>query len=240
MATNDAVNVGLSGVTGTGNFVGATSPILITPTLGVATGTSLKFSGNNGLIDSNGNELLALSPTASAVNYWTIANAATAGNPILSMTGSDSNIIGYLQGKGTGTIAVKGTGTNDSAAAGYVGEYISSQILFASATSLTTATVKNVTSISLTAGDWDVSGQVSVTSSIATQAVSCAISTTSATLPDFSVYSTIGATTVSVSMIMSTQRINISSTTTVYLVAEASFSGGTCTACGFIGARRAR
>lgn len=34
MATNDAINVGLSGVTGTGNFVGSTSPSLTTPTLG--------------------------------------------------------------------------------------------------------------------------------------------------------------------------------------------------------------
>lgn len=34
MATNDAVNVGLSGVTGSGNFVGATSPTLVTPALG--------------------------------------------------------------------------------------------------------------------------------------------------------------------------------------------------------------
>jgi hypothetical protein len=34
MATNDSVNAGLSGVTGTGNFVGATSPTLITPALG--------------------------------------------------------------------------------------------------------------------------------------------------------------------------------------------------------------
>lgn len=34
MATNNAVNVGLSGSTGTGNFVGSTSPTLITPVLG--------------------------------------------------------------------------------------------------------------------------------------------------------------------------------------------------------------
>ncbi|CAB4127704.1 hypothetical protein UFOVP93_42 [uncultured Caudovirales phage] len=34
MATNDSVNAGLSGVTGTGNFVGSTSPTLVTPALG--------------------------------------------------------------------------------------------------------------------------------------------------------------------------------------------------------------
>jgi len=240
MATNDAVNVGLSGVTGTGNFVGATSPTLITPVLGVATATSLKFSGNNGLIDSNGNELLALSPTGSAVNYLTLANAAASGLPSLIATGSDSNISWTLQGKGTGTAAIKGTSTNDSAAAGYVGEYISSQILFASATSLTTATAKNVTSISLTAGDWDVTGHVSILASVAAQAVSVGINTTSATLPDFSVYSNIGATVTSAGFTIVPQRISISSTTTVYLVALVSFATGTATACGLIGARRVR
>lgn len=240
MATNDAVNVGLSGVTGSGNFVGATSPTLITPVLGVATATSLKFSGNNGLIDSNGNELLALSPTGSAVNYLTLANAAASGLPSLIATGSDSNISWTLQGKGTGTAAIKGTGTNDSAAAGYVGEYISSQILFASAVSLTTATTKNVTSISLTAGDWEVSGNVSVLASIAVQAVAVGISTTSATLPDFSVYSSIGTTVTSAGLTIVPQRISLSATTTVYLVALVSFASGTVTACGLIGARRLR
>lgn len=37
MATNNAVNVGLSGSTGSGNFVGATSPVLVTPNLGTPT-----------------------------------------------------------------------------------------------------------------------------------------------------------------------------------------------------------
>lgn len=34
MATNNGVNVGLSGATGTGNFVGSNSPTLVTPALG--------------------------------------------------------------------------------------------------------------------------------------------------------------------------------------------------------------
>jgi hypothetical protein len=240
MATNDSVNVGLSGITGSGTFVGASSPTLITPILGVATATSLKFSGNNGLIDSNGNELLSLSPTASSVDYWTIANAATGGNPTLSMSGSDTNIIGYLQGKGTGTIATKGTGTNDSAPSGYIGQFVSSQIVYGSAISITTATVTNITSISLTAGDWDVSGQVSFVPSVAFNAVAAAINTTSATLPDFSLYSLVQATLSSVALAVVMQRISISSTTTVYLIGQVSFATGSATACGFIGARRVR
>jgi hypothetical protein len=46
MATVNQVGVGLSGSTGTGTFVGSTSPTLITPTLGVVTATSINFGGN--------------------------------------------------------------------------------------------------------------------------------------------------------------------------------------------------
>ncbi len=46
MATNNQVNVVLSGSTGTGNFVGANTPTLITPVLGAATATSINFGGS--------------------------------------------------------------------------------------------------------------------------------------------------------------------------------------------------
>ena len=41
MTTNNAVNVGLSGSTGTGNFVGSTSATLVTPLLGTPTSGNL-------------------------------------------------------------------------------------------------------------------------------------------------------------------------------------------------------
>lgn len=46
MTTNNIINVPLSGSTGTGNFVGANTPTLITPALGVATATSINFGGS--------------------------------------------------------------------------------------------------------------------------------------------------------------------------------------------------
>ena len=47
MATNNnAVNVTLKQQTGTGKFVGDTSPTLVTPTLGVASATSINFGDN--------------------------------------------------------------------------------------------------------------------------------------------------------------------------------------------------
>jgi len=57
----------------------------------------------------------------------------------------------------TDAVYTKGTNTNDSPAAGYVGEIVTSTVTtFANIT--TTATFQNITSISLTAGHWIVAG----------------------------------------------------------------------------------
>ena len=64
-----------------------------------------------GMLDVNGNsigdgtlELLKFSETGSAVNEFTIANASTGNNPVLSATGGDSNVGIEFTTKGTGTI----------------------------------------------------------------------------------------------------------------------------------------
>jgi hypothetical protein len=54
--------------------------------------------------DSNANELLTFTTTASAVNQLTIANAATGGAPTISTTGGDTNINLLLTAKGTGVV----------------------------------------------------------------------------------------------------------------------------------------
>jgi hypothetical protein len=64
-----------------------------------------------GQLDVNGNaigdgtlELLKFVETASAVNEFTITNAATGNNPVLSATGGDTNVGLEFTAKGTGTI----------------------------------------------------------------------------------------------------------------------------------------
>ena len=64
-----------------------------------------------GQLDVNGNaigdgtlELLKFSETGSAVNEFTIANASTGNNPVLSATGGDSNVGIEFTTKGTGYI----------------------------------------------------------------------------------------------------------------------------------------
>jgi hypothetical protein len=56
------------------------------------------------ILDVNGLELFNLTATGSAVNEFTVANAATGGAPVLSATGSDTNIGITLTPKGSGAV----------------------------------------------------------------------------------------------------------------------------------------
>ena len=60
------------------------------------------------ILDTNGNELALLTATGSAVNEFTVANAATGNGPTLSATGGDSNIDLDLLAKGNGHVTVRG------------------------------------------------------------------------------------------------------------------------------------
>ena len=144
------------------------------------------------------------------------------------------------------TGGIVGTTTNNNAAAGSVGEVISSTVLAASAVALTTGVAANVTSISLTAGDWDVSGVIGYIGgggcNIA-YAIS-AIGTTSTGLGDQSQWTMTGpnnpAAATNIGSSIFTRRISLSTTTTIYLVAQSSFSVGSLSAGGYIQGRRVR
>lgn len=144
------------------------------------------------------------------------------------------------------TGGIVGTTTNNSASAGYVGEYMVSTVASGSAVSLTSGSSTVVTSLSLTAGDWDVSGNVGFlqTSAVCTfVAVQCS---TSSTVGDISVYasSTGSGTTVGndTSLVAPSYRINLSTPTTINLLALCSFTGAgaAMSGCGRLSARRRR
>jgi hypothetical protein len=56
------------------------------------------------VLDTNGNELIKVTATGSAVNELTVANAATSNSPVLSASGNDTNIGITLTPKGTGVV----------------------------------------------------------------------------------------------------------------------------------------
>lgn len=142
-----------------------------------------------------------------------------------------------------------GTSTNDNASAGNVGEYLSATLAAGSAVSLVTATGKTVTSVSLTAGDWDVDGVVDFISGATTNIVVLASgsSSTADTIGADNTYGSIyNAATgivyggVTIRTLIPTQRVSIAGTTTFFLIAQATFSVSTLTAHGLIRARRVR
>lgn len=151
------------------------------------------------------------------------------------------------------TGGIVGTTTNDVADAGKVGEIISSTVAFASAVSMTSTVAANVTSISLTAGDWEISSSVGTDANTTTtiSRVYAAVSTTSATMPSYP--GTIGSQGSGVNLLQWTTAadtdiiatipnctLKLSGTTTVYLVANYIFATSTLKAYGAIVARRVR
>lgn len=142
-----------------------------------------------------------------------------------------------------GGLPIQGTNTNNSAAAGYVGEVITAA---GANVSLTTATVANIASITLTPGDWDVTalGQfVSLSGGITLTNMILHISDVSGELAG-TAYRRIIETSISTTGQFrppgSTIRVSTASNLTLYLVARAVFSTGGVNAQGEIWARRAR
>jgi len=94
-----------------------------TITLPDATGNVLldskaAFANGSSIIDDDDKGYITFSKTSSAVNGITVANAATGGNasaststaPIVSASGTDTNIDFALLPKGTGHVAIRSTG----------------------------------------------------------------------------------------------------------------------------------
>ncbi len=64
------------------------------------------------LYDTGDNELVAFDTVATAVNYLSIANAATGNGPEINALGDNDNIDIEMNPKGTGGVAIGGTGTS--------------------------------------------------------------------------------------------------------------------------------
>ena len=147
-----------------------------------------------------------------------------------------------------------GTQTNDNAASGIVGEIITATVVSGSAVALTTTVTANVTSISLTTGDWDITAQVDflIGATTSLTQLNSSISLTTGTLSPQTGGSGLGtdatATANWAAMIPAGNifqnagpvRLSISATTTVFLVAQSTFTISTNAAYGTIRARRMR
>jgi hypothetical protein len=270
---------------GTGDIVLAASPSITINTVactvggsctitataaGITVGTTTVSSGTTGYLLYNnagtlGNEsiasLLASPPaiggtTPAAGSFTTLSSSGAATLSSLGVT----NAITPSQ-----TAGIVGTTTNNSANSGSVGEYVSSTVLVGSAVTLPNSTVENVTSVSLTAGDWDCSGNTWFAtngsgSGVAGPSFAGWINTTSATEPTApgaggfqQLYLPTPPTSVvifavstnMIGMPTGTIRESLSTTTTVYLGAASGYTqagAGTTSVLGFgfLGCRRVR
>lgn len=148
---------------------------------------------------------------------------------------------------------ITGVATNSNASAGQVGEVITATVASGSSVSLSNGAGTNIASISLTAGDWDVSGQIDfILAGVTATLFQSGISLTSATLPTQPGGGGLGTDGLANVPLLTTVlsatygqpcgpvRVSVASTTTVFLVADGTFSVGTLTAYGTIYARRMR
>jgi hypothetical protein len=147
-----------------------------------------------------------------------------------------------------GFMPLQGVTDGSNAPAGQVGEVISSVVPSPGVAIATTQVGVNVTSINLTAGDWDVCGEVWVALGTGGGTnIYAGISLTSATLPAApalnnartAIMASLTASTTP-ELALRTCRISVTATTTVYLIAQLGFPSGAPTAYGMIWARRAR
>lgn len=224
--------------TGTSNLVGATSPTLVTPNIGTPSAGTLTSctglpiagiaslgTGVSTLMAGTSSGTVGLAGTTSPTFITPVLGAATATSIAFNPT----------------TGGIVGTTAADAAGAGKVGEVITSAV---TAQAISNSTLTNVTSISLTAGDWEVYGQiVTVPNSGTTQTnVQCCINATSATRDSLSMGAISTSLTASNScgVQASPIRVNVSGTTTYYLVAYVAYASSTLTIGGSITARRRR
>jgi hypothetical protein len=140
-----------------------------------------------------------------------------------------------------------GTTTNDNAGSGQVGEYFTAQVLQSASIPLTTNTAINICQITLSPGDWGVSGNAGFDCTGAGgTSFSCGISVVSAQLPQsgtpMNSVTYGGNTTVThTNMPIPATRISLASPAIIYLVASSIFPGAvSTTAYGSMNARRIR
>lgn len=149
----------------------------------------------------------------------------------------------------TSAVTIRGTTTNDSAATGFVGEYVES-VQSTNTNTAADGVFDDLVSISLTAGDWDVTGTLRFINNGATW-TSANIGVSSAAGNDTTglvsgsnnfagQWASSSTTPILHSLYVPTYRVSLTATTTYYLKRMANFSAGTPQTRGRLSARRVR
>jgi hypothetical protein len=197
-------------------------------------------ANNTATLGSDGKIFVPVFPAGS--NATPLANGTAA--PGVAITWSRND---HVHPTDSSRMPIKGTVAADQAAAGNVGENLAASQT--TAVSLTTNVTANIATLALTPGDWAVSGVVVFNPVQAPSALAAAVATASATLPtaaqvaagtgNMTQYRLTFANGVTQTMQTGICRVNVSTNTNVFLAAQGTFNS-TCTATGYISARRVR
>lgn len=238
-AARTNLGLGTAAVVNTGTS-GTTIPLLSAANTWALAQTFTVRPTFNGATPWDGSNLASPATTTGNLSQFAATTSAQLAGVLSDETGTGVSVFGTSPTITTPNIV--GITNASNAAAGSVGEVISSAVTSTSVP--TTGVAQNLTSIPLTAGDWDVQGFVNfgAAGTTTTTQVLAGANTVSATLPASNHYSQfVGSfpTGANVPVPVPYTRVNVSSATTVYLVVEAVFGTSTMTAQGFISARRA-
>ena len=206
-----------------------------TLTLAGTDGTTMTFPGTSDTVVTLGatQTLTNKTLTAPAIGAATGTSLVLTGGGISFATSGQGHI---------------GTTTNDNANAGVVGEYAETVVLVGSAVSITTNTAKDIATLALTAGDWDIDGVMyflpaaTTSLSIMVASISATLNTLDTTSGKFAedVRTAYVPGTGQISLAIPPYRLSLSGSVTQHFVAQATFTVSTMTAYCIIRARRVR
>lgn len=176
----------------------------------------------------------------SAADAFVISNSTTPGTDDALSISTAEVVTLPVQG------IIHGTSTNDSAAAGFVGEYVSS-VISSNANFPTSNQFGDGTSISLTAGDWDVTATIMSTANSATVtswdlgiSITTGNSATGLVFGDNAFQQAVPTSVFNTTMSVPAHRRSLSGTTTIYLKVRAVYTVATPQYVCRLSARRVR
>lgn len=261
LAGTDGKTVTYNATTTFGGVDGKTFTLNNSLTFAGTDGTTMTFQGTDTYVGRATTDTLTNKTfdTAGAGNAFKIngvtitANTGTGSNVLATSPTLITPVLGVATATSINGATVSpghhsGEPSNGNAAAGEIGEYIESVIAAGSAVSLVSGAQKDVTTISLSAGDWDVSGVVNwipasgTTYTNITASISLTANTNDITNGRFTGFAGSSQTPGAVGWgnPVGPLRFSLTTPTTIHLIAGATFGTSTMSAYGLLRARRAR
>jgi hypothetical protein len=240
--TGSIVNADLVAGTLTNTAINASAAIALSK-LAAVTASRVLVSDSSGNVSASSvtSTTLAFLDATSSIQTQLNGKASSSGTLLTTTDQTASGVKTF-----SGQLIGKGTATNDNAAAGYIGEYIEGTVT-SNTNYFGNGTYGELTSLTLTAGDWDVTGMMDSQANGSTVTgydlfIGTAVGNNqTGQILGVNGYRAIGSTSVEVGIAIPVYRLSIAAGATYYLKGAASYGSGTAQYRGArISARRVR